>query len=322
MIWLKNIQVYTVELDAVTVEWAVADTVRPLEDYTVSVWRSETVGGEFTQVSGEIDASAYNTFRDSSVNRLVSRRQHVYRLRVRRTSDDAVLFFGSEDTKKVIDEGADPGGIALEARPDIYAAEAIRRFELTAQEFTGTRSLLLRRRTTGQYCPECWEYETGRSINDRCQTCWGAYRAGGYYKAQEFWPTEMTSQDDQPVLTRMFELEQQDVVVRVSSRTRVAPRDIVVYATGERWRVLMTKKHHRGGAAIWYLAHLRRIVPSDIEHQIPITWDADAYDAVPVRQHIRATDIESYRAAVQDKGLGDRKVGDAGFPTTPLIESG
>ncbi len=322
MIWLKNIQAHTLAVESITVRWDVVDTVRPLDGYTISVWRSEAAGGEFAQVSGEIAADAYDVFVDTSVNRLTMRRQHIYRLRVRETSTGNTLFFGSTDPKQVIEGGADPGGVALESAPDLMAAEVLRRFDLRAREYTGTRALLLRRRSTGQYCPACFEVETMRSLDGNCRSCWGTQRAGGYYRAQEFWPVEMSPREDQPVLTRMFELEQQDVVAQVSARYRISPRDLVIYVTGERWRVLKTTSNHRAGAGIWHLAHLRRITPSDIEHQIPISWDADAFDAVPLRQHVRATDIESYRQALQDKGRVHREPGDAGFPTTPLSESG
>jgi hypothetical protein len=176
VIWLKNIQAHTLEIDAVTVEWDVVDTLRDLAGYTVSVWRSETTTGDFAQVSPEINAAAYRLFRDTSVNRLAMRRQHVYRLRVRQTLDGATLFFGSADTKAVI-AGADPGGVPLEAAPDLYALEVQRRFHLASREFTGTRALLLRRRSTGQYCPQCFETETMRSVDDNCETCWGTARA-------------------------------------------------------------------------------------------------------------------------------------------------
>lgn len=321
MIWLKNIRVFTQEIDAVSVAWDVVDTEEDLADYTVSVWRSEAMVGPYAQVSGEIPADSYGLFRDTSANRLTLSRKHIYRLRVRHTESEETLFFGSRDVKRVLD-GEDPLGVALESVPDLEAAESIRRFELLARERMGRQALLLHRRTTGQFCPACWEKESRRSLDANCQTCWGTHRAGGFYSPQVFWPVESPPRDVQSILTGLFELEKNDIVVRASSLARLSPRDVVVYATGERWTVQAVRGFHRGGALTWQFVHLRQVVPKDIEHRIPVDWAADSLTAGPVRQYARSTDIESYRRAVAEKGLVDEPVGTKDFPTSPLSETG
>ena len=321
MIWLKNIRVWTLEIEAIHIAWGVVDTTEDLADYTVSVWRSESMVGPYQQVSGEIPADQSDEFRDTTVNRLSLRREHIYRLRVRKVSDGSTLFFGSRDVKRVL-EGEDPLGVALESVPELLASESVRRFELVAREKAGRKALHLRRRTMGQFCPACWESETRRAIRSGCEVCWGTHRAGGYYSPQVFWPVRQPPEDRSVDLTALFEMQRTDEVLRTSCMARLTQRDLIIYPTAERWYVVATRNNHRGGSMTWQFVQVRQLPPTDIEHKLPITWPVDSLTAGPVRTYVHATDIDSYRAAVVEKGLQDEPVGTKDFPTTPLQESG
>lgn len=59
--------------------------------------------------------------------------------------------------------------------------EIQRREWLLLRKFVGVETLLLRRKTYGIRCPNCYNEDTKRVNNDRCTICWGVSWVGGYH---------------------------------------------------------------------------------------------------------------------------------------------
>jgi len=300
---VHDIRATTLVRDSITLTWRIKDTVDDLSTFTVSLWRSEALVGPYTQVSLEMSALDVESFVDTSTNLFATHRDHVYRVRVK-AQDESVEWFGSVPHDLVLKHGKDPGGVTLEAPPDLEAAEAIRRFELTMREFAGRRLLQLRRRGWGQHCPGCWDALKRRRSKSHCLVCWDTGYAGGYYAPQEAWaakpPAQVSSQ-----LTELFEMEIYDTIMWFSARSRLFPGDLLVDAHGDRWRVIQLNPGEKGWSRTRWVAQLRHVTPDQVEYDIPITWDADSLTDGPQRQYVRATDIDSYHEAVRARGLGN-----------------
>lgn len=306
---VRNIRVYTAERDSLTVTWEIADTQEDLSLYTVSVWRSGSATGPYDRISQEMNAADYYDFVDYGLNLYSKWREFFYRLRLTRTSDSAYVEFGSVDSGKVA-AGADPGGVSSEAPPDLEALESIRRFDLVLREYAGRKVLVLPERTWGQRCGECWDFLKRRKTRSGCMTCWDTGVAGGFYHPTQAYAMKPAGQE-LVQLTPLFELQPNDQVMIFSSRPRLKPRDLIVDVYGTRWRVLSIGRSEKSWALTRQSASVRPITRDQVEYSIPISqsaWGENSFSAGPMRQSIRATDIDSYYSAVQSLGVGSNQV--------------
>lgn len=301
MIVVRNIRVTCLARDVVAVSWEYGETTESLGDYTIAVLRSEGEAGDYADVSSEIDCSTAEDYDDEDVNLYAKSRDYHWRLRVTRTATSATRLYGSVPYEKVLAESADPGGVVLEAPQDLVAAEVSRRFELILREFTGGRVLVLPSRTSGTRCTNCWDALKRRKTISACQTCYGTGVVGGFYTAREAAfakvPSHLAVQ-----LTPLFEMQPSDVLFWASSRPRLKPRDVVVDTVGWRWRVLQVQRAEKGWALTRQVVQLRRITRDQVEYDVPVSWDRDSFTAMPQRNFVNATDIESYWDAVREKG--------------------
>jgi hypothetical protein len=195
--------------------------------------------------------------------------------------------------------------VVLEAFPDLEAVEAIRRFDLVAQEFIGRRVVVLAQRTEGQRCSECWDHLKRRRKHSNCATCYGTGISGGYFRPRECYAVKPPAAE-MVQLSPLFELQTHDEVMWFSSRPRIKPRDLVIDADGRRWRAMGVRRSEKLWALTRQTVQLRELSKDQVEYSIAISgWDVDTFTASPARQFIKASDIDSYRAAAAAYGLED-----------------
>ena len=292
MISVKDIRVYTITRDSLTISWEYQNTTESLAEYTVQVFRSESEAGPFTAISEKLNAQSTSSFYDLTVNLYNKYRDYHYRVRAEKISDNSYLDYGSTDISLVL-EGKNPGGVVLEAFPDLEAVEAIRRFDLTLKEYIGRKILVLNSRTTGTRCTNCWDnLKRRRTISD-CSTCYGVGLVGGYYSPKLTYgckpPETLKNQ-----ITAIFEMQPNDIVMWISSRPRVKPRDLII-AEDRRFRVVGIQRSEKLWALTRQTVQLREITKDQVEYRISISgWGEDSFSASPRRQYINASDIESY----------------------------
>ena len=310
---VHNIRVFTLDRDSLTVTWSIEDTTADLTQHTVSIWRSEQEAGQYIRVSQEMIASDVVDFQDRAVNILSKWREFFYRVRLTNTSSAESAFFGSRPHRQVIAEGKDPGGVTMEAPPDLEAIEAIRRFDLVLREYIGRKVLVLSQRTWGQRCPDCWDSLKRRKKFSKCKTCFDTGLAGGFFQPIESFSAKPPHRV-MVVITPLFEMQPNDVVLWFNSRPRLKPRDLVVDIDGRRWRIINIQRSEKSGALTRQTVQARLISRDQIEYDVPIRqtdWGVDNLTVGALRQHIRATDIDSYHAAIKDLALGEEQIFDA-----------
>ncbi len=304
MIIITNIRVWTLSRDSLTITWKIRTTTRDLSGFTLTILRSDSAAGEYEEVSSAFSAEETDEFEDTSVNLFSKWREHFYRIKVTRSSDGEELEFGSTDPDEVV-KGKYPGGVVIESPPDLQALEAVRRFNLKLREFSGRKVLALTQRTWGTRCEDCWDHLKRRSTKSRCTSCYDTGLSGGYFSPKETRcmkaPEKRTA-----ALGRVFELQPHDVVMIFSATPRLKPRDLIIDPDGRRWRVLTTGRSEK----LWSLTHqtvaVRELSRDQVEFDIdidPDDWDMDPFKASPARQHIAATDIDSYHKRARELGV-------------------
>lgn len=305
MIAAKNIRVFTLDRDSLTISWEIENTTESLSDYTIYVLRSQSEAGPFKVVSPAITASSTDSFVDTGVNLYSKLRAYFYRIRVKLTSGSDYTDFGSSSIQDAL-KGNPVGSAALGALPDLEALEAIRRFDLAAREYIGRKVLVLNRRTTGTRCSDCWDSLKRRKTRSDCRTCYSTGIVGGYYAPKQTFAVRPPTQDASQ-LTSLFELEINDCVMWISSSPRVKPRDLVIDADGRRWRVIAIRRSEKLWSLTRQTVQLREISKDQVDYNIGVdTWDVNQLTSSPLRQFIRANDIDSFRKAEQDIGQAYR----------------
>jgi hypothetical protein len=299
MVLAKNIRVFTLSRDSLTISWEIENTSEDLSGYKVYVLRSQFDAGPYEIVSPAISATASDNFNDTGVNLFSKYRMYHYRVRLSHASGD--MDFGNTPPQKVL-AGESPGSAILEALPDLEALEAIRRFDLTAREYIGRKVLALSRKTTGTRCSECWDKLKRRRTRSDCQTCYNTGVVGGYFYPQQAFavkpPTNIASQ-----LSGIFELQVHDCIMWISSMPRMKPRDLILDAENRRWRVVAVRRSEKLWALTRQTIQMREVSKDQVEYKIPISsWSVDRLSSSPLRQFIRANDIDSFRQAEQQIG--------------------
>lgn len=311
---VRNIRVYTLDPDAITVEWEIEPTQLDLTQYTVEVWRSESEGGIYQRVSLTMIAGDIFDFQDRGVNLLSKWRNFYYRIRITdRNNTGSYQDYGSNEWRKVL-EGEDPGGVVMEAPPDMFALESIRRFNLVLREFGGRRVMVSVQKTWGQTCPVCWDPLKRRRKMSHCQTCFDTGILGGFFQPMEAWAMKPPHQAMNQ-LTPLFELQADDRVMWFSRYPRLKPRDVITTIDGDRFRVLSINRSEKAWALTRQTVQVRRISRDQVEYKIPIgekDWNRDNLTVGAVREHIRAMDIDSYYQAIGQKNMANEKL----FPET------
>lgn len=306
MLYAKNIRVSSLSRDALTIDWDYVDTIEDIDQFRVQVMRSGAAAGPYTTISPSFSAGETTTFDDRGVNILSKWREYNYRLRITDTTSGDELEFGSNTVKKII-QGEDPGGAVMEAIADLEGLEAIRRFNMLLREYIGRRVLALVEITSGQHCPDCYDHLKRRARHSSCKTCFGTTYAGGFYRPQETFSARVPPQK-LVALSPLFEMQPNDVLYWFSSMPRLKPRDILVDIDGRRWRTIRIQRSEKLWALTRQTVQLRELSRDQVEYDFPIdsaAWDVNSFTAGPHRQHIRATDIDSYYTAAKELGVED-----------------
>jgi hypothetical protein len=307
---VRNIRVYTLDVNYITVEWELEPTQLDLVGYAVEVWRSESEGGPYQRVSLTMVAADIFDFRDVAVNLLSKWRNFFYRIRViNRANTAEFMDFGSNDYRRVL-KGEDCGGCVMEAEPDIFALESIRRFMLVMREFGGRRVLACVERTWGQHCTNCYDHLKRRSKMSGCLTCFDTTYAGGFFQPMEAWcmkpPHQVSVQ-----LSALFEMQADDRVMWFSRYPRLKPRDIIITTEGDRFRCIAMARSEKAQSLTRQTWQIRRLSRDQVEYRIPIStqdWSRNNFTAGAMREHVRATCLESYYKAIGDKGISGEEL--------------
>ena len=292
MIQIHNITVSSQSRDSLTIDWSYGATTEDLSVYVIEVLRSQSDVGPYNSVSKKINASFSDTFVDTSVNLYSKNREYFYRIKVLNTNTNETLEFGSTPIDAVM-SGANPKGVTLEAPPDFIALEAIRRTDMILKNFIGRKALVMKRRTNGTRCTDCWDTLKRRRGKSNCLSCYDTGITGGYYSPQETYIGK-SPEKRVTVLTPMFEIQPNDLSITLSSRPRIYPRDLVIY-DNRRFRVLGVDTTEKLGASIRQIAVMRELSKDQVEYKIDLTaWDKNPMTASAKLQHTVSTDIQSY----------------------------
>jgi hypothetical protein len=249
MILIHEFKVVMVEVEALRLYWTIEPTAEDISEYDFSVLRSGAESGPWQVIASSCDQFFYI---DRDANNYSSDRIYWYSIRITHKPTNKYKDFGPQYNSF----DTDPVGLELIRKKNVY---------LRTQ--TGLPVFLFKKKTFGQYCPNCWDKIKQRVSKTNCEVCFGTGYAGGYWKPIELFVNRAVP--DNVTKTIGFNKTGGASVVEASSHPIISPGDFILYPqVGTRHRVVSITAHTRMGDVISQYVNLTEINKSDIEYRV------------------------------------------------------
>lgn len=252
MIKVTEFGIKTYCITHIVLYWEIEKTFEHLSDYMFEVYRAESPDGEYVQIASMIDTYE---FQDSTLNTRSMHREFFYKLRVW----NMVNF--KEETY---------GPITMYKKHYPIPSEIIRRNDLLLKNYVGRLAYVLKARTFGEQCTECWDHIKKTITKTHCRTCFRVGYTGGYHTPI---PTLINTNPDEKYvqLTQLGEIQHGEEVMWLSNYPLITERDMIVFADSyQRFRVVRVAKTEMLGALVHQTITTVRIPHSDVEYEVSV----------------------------------------------------
>lgn len=260
MLTLKSLDVNSFDINSFTLTWEFDPTFELISDYNIDVYRSESPNlGEITDydhVASGIAATNYS-YTDIGVSGLYDPHRSWY-YKIKLTDTDTA------ETNVVPYMPAYVKDISI----DKVTKHVLRRKSLALRKYSGRTLKVLKKRSWGTRCTECWD-DTLMRVTDDCNTCYGTGWLEGYFTPIEI--KGMLSPSPKINQITMFgEWMPSDTLLTMLNFPPLKPRDIIVDDVNKRWIVKNIRTIEKDGFIIEQSAQLNLISQDDLIYTIPV----------------------------------------------------
>jgi hypothetical protein len=251
MLTLTSLDITSYDIDALTLTWAFSDV--SASGFSISVYRSEAPSSDITEydlIASGVTASGFS-YSDTSVEKLYDpQRTWYYKLKIIDLSDLSSSI-----------APATPAYLDDTSTHKVF--RRVKALKEKALRVGGGRTIyILKRRTWGTHCPDCYNSTLGRQTENECLTCFNTGWTGGYYDPITI--TGMINPAPQFNQITMFgEFMPSDCVLNMLNYPPLRPKDVVVETTNQRWIVRQVRPLEFQGTLLEQTVHLSRILPDD-----------------------------------------------------------
>jgi len=245
-----NVEVDFYNLKYLTVSWKIKPTTEDVSNYTFRVMRSLSPEGPFNPIIDLVDKFVYH---DADVSLKNKYRKFFYIIRAFETADT--------------DNYKDSSSAWLPEKPDLEAAEIIRRNDLLLRKKVGALCEAYLIKTYGQYCTNCFDYIKMRKRISNCPVCFNGGFVNGYFGPIA---TRVNFNPSQKMIQQAgFELQPDNIAAWMSNYPLLSPKDIVIESGTKRWRVVQQSQTEKRRIPVHQMLQLKRVNHSDIEYELP-----------------------------------------------------
>lgn len=275
MLTIENLRVRSLDLEANTLFWRIANTIEDVLDFTVEVLRSEALAGPYEVRSPPLkDQYTFRDFVPLGVHRY---RQLHYKLRVTQLSTGRVV-----ETDPVQDEPT----------PDLISMAIRKDFLIVMKENGARECLVLPVRTFGQRC-SCWDKTLQKQRVTGCRLCYDTGFLYGYLAPMRAW-VSMDPNPDNTQVSTTGPTQQQDSTARMGYTPPVKPDDIIVESENRRWFITKVTGPEHNRVRTRQELELHQVQPGDIEYGIDVQFTKDLanLETSPERNLTMPTNLE------------------------------
>lgn len=261
MIQFLSTLVQSYDLENLTITWDIAPTAESLSDYEIDISRAETPGSvaDYIDVVTGLSAADDIFYKDLTVSGLQTFRfrDFYYRLKARNTVNLAEYTTAP---------------FKFEGVADITAKEVIRRQDIVLSErYSGKRVMIVKKRTHGTVCPDCFDTILGKSDDPDCLACMGTGWSVGYYAPIESTAT-ITNRLKKDTLRMWSNWEATDVVMTMSNFPTITTGDLIIDNLNRRYHAVQIRTTEKGQHVISQQVQMREFPRGDIAYDVQFTW--------------------------------------------------
>jgi hypothetical protein len=265
MLNLKRAAINQINTNSIYIEWELEVIDENLNDYKLSIYRSESTGfpnslDGFEQIATDL-ALEISHYTDTSLNGLSTPgRIWYYKLSVKNINTNEVTILT-------------PYAIYFKYLSiDLSTKEILRQKRLVLEKFVGRKFFLLKRKTWGTHCSKCWDDVLFRATDPNCSECQGTGWSTGYLPPTPFLAMITPSPERNQIM--MFgEWKPSDVLLEMLNYPPLREKDVIVDDSGSRWVVVQVQKLEKLGYLIEQRAQLALIEHDDIVYSLPVDYN-------------------------------------------------
>lgn len=163
-----SVTLYPYWFKQITLQWVIPSD---WGSCSFNIYKSQTEDGPFTKLTQTILPPSTNFFKDTTTQDFSKFNRSWYVI-------EALLPSG----KRIQSEPQTWGQMRL-PWVEIRAQEIQRREWVLLNNFVGVETYVFRRKTYGQRCRNCWNFDLQKVVKDKCVFCMGTSFDGGYFPA-------------------------------------------------------------------------------------------------------------------------------------------
>jgi hypothetical protein len=260
MIKIKKLDVLQPSPSFIQLTWYLEPTTETLSSYHVDVYQSELVStniSDYRLLASGISPQSYNTYYDYSVSGLTNK-FGTYTYIVDVVSNSLVLATRS-----------DP--VSITVTSDKYARAIIASRALILDKHSGQDYKILKRKTFGTYCSNCFDVTLQRTTKAKCLVCYSTTYTGGFYLPFNV-RGQLNEAPKRSVLTTYGDWQDQDAILIINNKPILVAGDVVVDRLSRRWNVVTVRITNKALFIVSQQAQIRQIERDDIVYEFPVSW--------------------------------------------------
>jgi hypothetical protein len=242
----------------VNIAWDLESTTEDLSNYEINIFQSETptdVLADYTLIASGISPAYRAQYDDDSVTGLTNKFDTlVYRVQVRELATG--------------DYKLSPAAIVT-VHGDMNAKYIIRHRELVLNRLSGQKFIVLKKKTFGQYCTNCYDETLQRTTVGKCSICYGTGYVGGYYSPYTI-HAQINENPPRQIITTYGDWQDQDALLVMSVSPTVMPGDVIIDLYHRRWVAISPRSTNKAMFTIAQQIQMRQIESDDIIYQFSV----------------------------------------------------
>jgi len=211
------------------VSWSFRPTVELLGNYRVTVSRSLSPLDDFEPIATGLRADQF-VYLDQDPPEMSKWTTLYYKVTVEKVDATGAVIPGEtheSDAFRIHQEYSPRAMMIIRSRMIYFSQLEI-----------GRDSLVYRRRTSGQTCPECYDPVQQRTTRQGCPVCFGTGRVGGYYPPIRVMIQYQPGQRRNTIMSHLT--EEVRIQATMGHFPLMTPRDIIYEIGTQKWYVVNT----------------------------------------------------------------------------------
>ena len=259
MLYLDSLTATSFSNNEITLTWEWETTTDILSNYTLDILRAEgpVTESEYDLIGSGISSEDYS-YTDTTISGYLLHkwRDIYYRLRIEDTTSTGSVYTLS-----------DP--VSLSVAPDVYAQEIIRDKNTGVNRY-GRDLAILKRRTFGTRCTNCWDPTLGRRTIEDCLTCYDTGWIGGFFDPIVV-KGVISPVTEESQITAFGQWQTGNSLLTMTNYPPLVTRDVIVDETNRRFRIEQVVPTEFKMALLAQRARISYIDKDDVVYRYPIT---------------------------------------------------